>query len=233
MNAFPVAWDAVGLSVKLGLTVTLILTVLGLPLAWWLAYGAGGTNRLRLAIEKLVAFPLVLPSVVFGFFFLLFFSPDGFPGNLLTAAGLGEWAWTFRGVAFAGVLYAAPFAIQPFTEAFRSVPGGLLEISRTYGWSPLKIFCSVVFPMFWRSFVAGMLLCFLHVLGALGLVLIVGGSLSGVTQTASVWIAESWVRDPAGALSTASVLLLFVFTLFTVGNRLQSSERSSPWPRIS
>ena len=160
----PALWEALGLTLRLATTTTLVLAVIGLPLAHWL-----NRTRWRIApaIETLVALPVVLPPTVIGFYLLVAFSPQHPPGSWwreLTGAPL---SFSFTGLVIASVFYSLPFAVQPFQAALRGVSPELLEAGRALGASPLRVFLRLHAPLAWRGIAAGLTLGFAHTLGEL------------------------------------------------------------------
>ena len=176
-------WQALGLTVKLAATTTLILGIVGLPLARWL-----NTSRRRITpyIETLVALPIVLPPTVIGFYLLTAFSPQHPPGSWWQSATGTPLAFTFTGLVIASVFYSLPFAVQPFQAALRGVPVEMLDAAATLGTPPQRVFWKVHVPMAWRGVLAGLTLAFAHTLGEFGVVLMIGGSIPGVTKVASI-----------------------------------------------
>ncbi len=215
----PPLWQALWLTLRLATITTLVLGVCGLPLAHWL-----NSTRWRLApfIETLVALPIVLPPTVIGFYLLVAFSPQHPPGSWwreLTGAPL---AFSFTGLVIASVFYSLPFAVQPFQAALRGVPAELLEAGRTLGASPTRVFLKLHIPLAWRGIAAGLTLGFAHTLGEFGVVLMIGGSIPGVTRVASIALYDE-VQALAypQAHAFAATLLVLSFALLLVVTLLQ------------
>jgi molybdate transport system permease protein len=200
-------WQAFQLTVELALVVSAILFVIGLPIAYWIAFSH---RRWKFFVEAIVALPIVLPPTVLGFYVLVALgsqSPLGRWWQSLTGHTL---AFTFTGLVIGSVLYSLPFAVQPFAAAFSSVDSKLLAASATLGASPLRTFRSVVLPLSVSGLVTGIALTFAHTMGEFGVVLMVGGNIPGVTRTVSIDIYDQVeAANYASANSTALLLLLF------------------------
>ena len=202
-------WQAVGLSVRLAAVVCAILLVIGLPIAYWLAFTSW---RGKFLIESIVALPLVLPPSVLGFYVLVAIgsrSSIGRAWERLTGHGL---AFTFEGLVIASLLYSLPFAVQPMAAAFRQIDGSLIEAASTLGSSRWRTALRVVLPLSVPGIVAGVVLSFAHTVGEFGVVLMVGGNLPGITRTASIAVYDEVQSLQYGAANeTALVLLVFSF----------------------
>ena len=215
----PALWEALGLTLRLATITTLVLAVIGLPLAQWL-----NRTRWRLApaIETLVALPVVLPPTVIGFYLLVAFSPQHPPGSWwreLTGAPL---SFSFTGLVIASVIYSLPFAVQPFQAALRGVSPELLEAGRALGASPWRVFLRLHVPLAWRGIAAGLTLGFAHTLGEFGVVLMIGGSVPGVTRVASIALYdEVQALNYPQAHAFAATLLVISFVLLLVVTLLQ------------
>lgn len=215
----PPLWESLGLTLRLAAITTLVLGALGLPLAHWL-----NTTRSRLApaIETLVALPIVLPPTVIGFYLLIAFSPAYPPGSWWHDATGASLAFSFTGLVIASVFYSLPFAVQPFQAALRGVPADLLDAGRALGANPLRVFTRLHVPLAWRGIVAGLTLGFAHTLGEFGVVLMIGGSIPGVTKVASIALYDE-VQALAypTAHAFAATLLGLSFALLLVVTLLQ------------
>lgn len=220
-------WEAVWLSVRLAAATTAVLLVVGMPLAWWLARS---TRRWRPLVEAVVALPLVLPPTVLGFYLLVAMGPTGPLGVLWAGATGDRLAFTFEGLLLASVVYSLPFAVQPFAIAFAAVDRSLLEASWTLGRSGLATFVRVVVPLSAGGILTGLVLTFAHTLGEFGVVLMVGGGISGETRTVSIAIYDRvQALDYAGAAATALPLLLVSFAVLAVTYGLRGMA-VVPWP---
>lgn len=203
--------QALWLTIQLAVIVTLILLLLGTPMAWWLARSR---SRLRIPLGALVALPLVLPPSVLGFYALLAMGPNGPLGLLTQWLGLAPLAFSFTGLVVASVVYSLPFMVQPLTNTFEALGERPLEVAATLRASPLNTFFSVVVPMSWPGFISASVLTFAHTLGEFGVVLMIGGSIPGVTRVASVQIySHVEAFDYAHAHRLAFILLLFAFAV--------------------
>jgi len=179
--------SAIYLTFKLASLTTLILLVISPPLAWWLARSK---HLFRPFVESLVALPLVLPPTVLGFYLLLSFSPDSYLGAFwiqLTGSGL---AFSFSGLLIASIIYSLPFVVQPLQSAFVNLDKNYLEVAATLGFSPIKTFYKVVFPMTLPSFIIAGALGFAHTIGEFGVVLMIGGNIPGETQVLSITLFD-------------------------------------------
>jgi molybdate transport system permease protein len=207
----PDDWQALLLTAKLAGVVTLLLYLVGTPLAWWLARSR---SRLRGPIAAVVALPLVLPPTVLGFYLLLAMGPDGPVGAVTQALGLGLLPFTFWGLVVASVFYSLPFMVQPLQAAFEAVGRRPLEAAATLRASPVDAFFSIVVPLARPGFLTGGVLAFAHTVGEFGVVLMLGGNLAGETRVASVQIYDHVeALDYAGAHRLAAVLLAFSFVV--------------------
>ena len=193
------------ITLRLAVVTTLVLLVVGTPLAWWLARTRW---QFRYLVEALVALPLVLPPTVLGFYLLIALGPNGPIGGLTQSIGLGTLAFTFTGLVIGSVFYSLPFVVQPLQEAFRAVGDGPLEAASTLRASPLDRFFSVALPMTRRGFLTAAVLGFAHTLGEFGVVLMIGGNIPGETQVMSIAIYEHVETLDYGQAHTLSLLLL-------------------------
>jgi len=199
------------LSLKLASVVAMLLLVLGVPAAYWLAFSRW---RGKFLVESVVALPLVLPPTVLGFYVLVAMGPRGPLGKLWSAFFGHGLAFTFAGLVLASVLYSLPFAVQPLTAAFESVDRKLLDASAVLGAGKLRTFWRVILPLSIPGLVTAVVLSFAHTMGEFGVVLMVGGNLAGVTRTASIAVYDDvQALDYAAANQTALVLLLISFAV--------------------
>ncbi len=207
-------WQAVGLSVRLAATTTVVLVIVGMPLAYWLARSQ---RPWRPLVEAVVALPLVLPPTVLGFYLLVAMGPNGPLGALWIGATGNRLAFSFEGLLLASVLYSLPFTVQPLSVAFAAVDRSLLEVSWTLGRSGLATFLRVVIPLSVGGILTGMVLTFAHTLGEFGVVLMVGGNVPGETRTVSIAIYDRvQALDYSGAAATALPLLLVSFAVLAL-----------------
>ncbi len=212
-------WEAILLSLRLSACTTLILLVLGLPLAWWLA---NTRWRGRFLVEALVALPIVLPPTVLGFYVLMAIGPSSPIGQFYTSLFGTRLPFSFQGLLLASVLYSLPFAVQPFLSAITTVDRRMIEASWCLGEGTLLTFLRVVLPLAWPGVLTGIVLSFAHTMGEFGVVLMVGGSIPGVTRTISVSIYDQvQALDYAAAHRTALVMLVFSFFVLALTYGLQ------------
>ncbi len=206
------AWlAATWVTLKLAGLTTLILLLLGMPLAWWLARTR---SSWRIPIGAVVALPMVLPPTVLGFYLLIGLAPQGPIGQLTDALGLGTLAFTFNGLLLASVLYSLPFVVHPLQAGFAAIPATALEAAATLRASPLDRFVSVTLPLARPSLVTASLLGFAHTVGEFGVVLMVGGNIEGETRVLSVLLYDQVeALAYADAHKLAAGLLLFSFGL--------------------
>ncbi|ADW22153.1 MULTISPECIES: molybdate ABC transporter permease subunit [Thermus] len=179
----PSFWIALRLSLEVALLASFVLLLVGVPLAWLLAFRRFPGKSI---LEAIFLLPLVLPPTVLGFYVLLFLGPEG-PWVRIT--GL-SWAFRFEGLVFASVLFSLPFALTAYREAFLALDRNLLDVARTLGSPWWKVWSKVVFPLVWPGLLSGTLLAFAHTLGEFGVVLMVGGSIPGKTQMVSIYIYD-------------------------------------------
>jgi molybdate transport system permease protein len=216
-----VDWTALWLSVRLAASTTLVLLVIGVPLAYWIVFSP---RRWKFLVEAIVALPLVLPPTVLGFYVLIAIGPLSPIGRAyLRIVGHGL-PFTFEGLLIASVLYSLPFAVQPFSAEFAAVDRRLLEASWSLGVSRMATFRRVMIPLSMRGLVTGIVLSFAHTLGEFGVVLMVGGNLPGVTRTVSISIYDAVQSlDYAAASRTSLLLLVLSFAILTSTYALQRS----------
>ncbi len=222
--------EALLLSIRLALCVSAILFVVGVPLAYWLAYSRW---RWKFLLEAGVALPLVLPPTVLGFYMLLAMGPRGPLGRLWHAAFGHGLAFTFAGLVIASVLYSFPFAVQPLIASFETVDRKLLDASAVLGAGRMRTFRRVILPLSVPGIITALVLSFAHTLGEFGVVLMVGGNLAGVTRTVSIDIYDSVQSlDYASANRTALLLLVISFAVLSAVygiNRRAVRRAWLPW----
>ena len=201
--------QAIGLRLQVAALTTVILLLLGTPLAWWLARTR---SWLKKPLGALVALPIVLPPTVLGFYLLVFMGPQGTVGQWTQALGLGLLPFTFAGLVVASVFYSLPFMVQPIQNAFETMGTRPLEVAASLRASPLDAFFSVVVPLCKPGFVTGAIMCFAHTVGEFGVVLMVGGNIPGVTRVVSVQIYDHVeAMEYSDAHRLAAVMLGFSF----------------------
>ncbi|HSW08559.1 molybdate ABC transporter permease subunit [Aquabacterium sp.] len=180
-------WIAIRLTAELAATTTVLLLLLGSPLAWWLARTR---SRLKPVWSAVVAMPIVLPPTVLGFYLLLLMGPQGPVGQFTQWLGLGRLPFSFAGLVVASVLYSMPFVVQPLQQAFEAIPERTLEAAATLRASPWDRFFSVALPLARPGFITASVLGFAHTVGEFGVVLMIGGNIPGSTRVLSVAIYD-------------------------------------------
>ncbi|EAS49614.1 permease protein, ABC-type molybdate transporter [Aurantimonas manganoxydans SI85-9A1] len=207
-------WTPILLTIRLAAATTLILLILGTPLAWWLARS---TARWKEIVGTLVALPLVLPPTVLGFYLLIALGPEGLGGLL----GLRTLAFSFEGLVIGSVIYSMPFVVQPIRNAFEAIGDRPLEVAATLRASPLDRFRTIALPLALPGFLTGAVLGFAHTVGEFGVVLMIGGSIPGETKVLSVAIYDyvetlHWAEAHvlAGGMLVFSFLVILAMTLF-------------------
>lgn len=200
---------AIWLTVELAALVTVLLLLIGSPIAWWLARTP---SRWKRPLSAVVALPLILPPTVLGFYLLVAMGPHGPIGALTQSIGVGLLPFTFSGLVVASVIYSLPFMIQPLQNAFEAIGERPLEVAATLRAGPLDRFFSIAAPLARRGFIAGAILTFAHTVGEFGVVLMIGGNIPGRTRVASVLIydhVEAFEYTQAHWLS--GLLVVFAF----------------------
>lgn len=213
----------VWLTLYLAALTTLILLLLGTPLAWWLARTRSVAKPV---VEALTALPLVLPPTVLGFYLLIMLSPTSPIGSFWVELTGTTLTFSFTGLVVASVLYSLPFTVQPLQSAFSSLGPGPVEAAQSLGAGPLDAFLSVVAPLSGRGFLTAAVLTFAHTLGEFGVVLMVGGNIPGETRVVSIAIYEhvETLRYGEAHVLAAGLLLFSFLVLLTV----YSVNRRSP-----
>ena len=216
-------WQAITLSLRLAATVTILLLLLGTPLAWWLH---SSRSWLRGPVAAIVALPLVLPPTVLGFYLLIAMGPQGWLGQVTESLGLGLLPFTFWGLVIGSMCYSLPFVVQPIFSAMQAIGNRPLEVAATLGAGPLDRFFTVVLPLCKPGLVSAAVLGFAHTLGEFGVVLMIGGNIPGQTRVVSVQIYDHvealqytqahWL---AGSLLVFSFVLLLVLYYFQYRNK--------------
>lgn len=207
-------WNAVGLTLRLAALTCLLLCVIALPIAYWIAFSRW---RWKFLVQSLVALPLVLPPTVLGFYILVGMGPNNFLGRLYISIFGHPLAFTFSGLVVASVLYSLPFAVQPMEAAFSVVDPQLIAASSILGASRLQTFLRIILPLSSGGILTGAILSFAHTIGEFGVVLMVGGNIPGVTQTISIAIYDDVQSfNQASANQTALMLLIFSFVVLSV-----------------
>lgn len=207
-------WQTLRLTLELALTVSLILLLLGLPIAYWIAFSR---SRWKFLVEAMVALPIVLPPTVLGFYVLVALGPRSPLGRWWMSLTGHTLAFTFSGLVIGSILYSLPFAVQPFAASFSAVDRKLIAASATLGASSLRTFLRIIAPLSISGLVTGTVLAFAHTMGEFGVVLMVGGNIPGITRTVSIDIYDRvQSSDYAGANQTALILLIACFALLAL-----------------
>ena len=222
-------WSAVRLTAALAFTATVLLLIVGTPLAWWLARTR---SRLKPLWSALVAMPLVLPPTVLGFYLLLLMGPQGAVGQLTQSLGLGRLPFTFAGLVIASVLYSMPFVVQPLQQAFEAIAQSTLEAAATLRAGPWDRFFSVALPLARPGLLSASVLGFAHTVGEFGVVLMIGGNIPGSTRVLSVAIydhveASEFADAHRLAAGMVTFALLVLVALYVV-NRPRSESAGVP-----
>ncbi|MDB6052306.1 MAG: molybdenum transporter permease subunit [Pseudomonas sp.] len=210
---------AIWLTLQLASITTLILLLIGTPIALWLAHTR---SWLKGPVGAVVALPLVLPPTVIGFYLLLAMGPNGFFGHFTQSIGLGTLTFSFPGLVIGSVIYSMPFVVQPLQNAFSAIGTRPLEVAATLRANPWDTFFSVVLPLARPGFITGAILGFAHTVGEFGVVLMIGGNIPGKTRVVSVQIydhVESMEYLQAHWLSGAMLVFSFLvlLALYTSG----------------
>ncbi len=214
---------ALRVTLKLAAFTTVILLLLGTPLAWWLARSRW---RFKFLLEAVVALPLVLPPTVLGFYLLIALGPHGPIGGLLQSLGGRPLAFSFTGLVVGSVFYSLPFVVQPLQNAFENLGRRPLEVAATLRASPLDRFLTVALPLARPGFLTAAVLGFAHTVGEFGVVLMIGGNIPGETQVLSIAIydhVEALEYGQAHWLSGGLLLLSFalLMVVYAVNRRFR------------
>ncbi|SDH89332.1 molybdate ABC transporter permease subunit [Roseospirillum parvum] len=219
--------DAIWLTVWLAFLTTVVLLLVGTPVAWWLARSPA---RWKEAVAAVVALPLVLPPTVLGFYLLLVLGPNGPGGWLAGLMGGRSLAFTFEGLVIGSVFYSLPFVVQPIRAAFEAFGERPLEVAATLRAGPWDRFVSVALPLARPGLLTGAVLGFAHTMGEFGVVLMIGGNIPGETRVLSVAIfdyVETLQWDKAHLLAGGMLVFAFVVILamMTLEKRLRRHDR--------
>ncbi len=203
------SWEALWLSIKLASVTALLLLIIGIPLAYWLAFSKW---KWKFLVEALVALPIVLPPTVLGFYLLIALGSQSPVGRIYQRIFDSTLIFTFKGLVIASILYSLPFAVQPLSMAFSGVNTRLIQISSLLGASPLKTFMKIILPLSLNGVLMAFVLSFAHTIGEFGLVLMVGGNIPGATRTISIDLYDQvQAMNDQAASETALFLLMLSF----------------------
>jgi molybdate transport system permease protein len=205
---------AVWLTLRLAAVSTVVLLVIGTPIAWWLSRTR---SWLKGPVGALVALPIVLPPTVLGFYLLVLMGPAGPVGQLTQALGLGVLPFTFAGLVVGSVIYSLPFVVQPLQAAFEGIGERPMEAAATLRAGPWDRFFSVAMPLARAGFLGAAVLAFAHTLGEFGVVLMIGGNIPGATKVLSVALYDHVeAMDYASAHVLAAGMLVFSFLVLLI-----------------
>jgi molybdate transport system permease protein len=217
MTDFEHLWSPIRLTLELATLTTILLLVIGTPIAWWLARSRAPWKE---AVATVVALPLVLPPTVLGFYLLLLLGPNGLGGIIGSPFGLRSLAFTFEGLVIGSVFYSMPFVVQPIRNAFEAFGDRPLEVAATLRASDWDAFWSVAVPLARPGFLTGAVLGFAHTVGEFGVVLMIGGNIPGETKVLSIAIYDyvetlQWTQAHilAGGMLVFSFAVILAVTL--------------------
>ncbi|WP_043316330.1 molybdate ABC transporter permease subunit [Microbulbifer sp. HZ11] len=218
---------AIWLTLKLAGTVTLLLLILGTPLAYWLA---NTQSRWKGPVSAVVTLPLVLPPTVLGFYLLIFMGPAGPMGKLTESLGLGTLPFTFAGLVFASLLYSMPFVVQPIQNAIEAQGRRHAEVAATLRAGPWDRFWHITLPLAKPGIVTATVLGFAHTVGEFGVILMIGGNIPGETRVVSVQIYDHVeALEYARAHWLSAAMLVFSFTVLLALYTLQRRHAALRW----
>jgi len=229
MLDFAELWSPIRLTLELATVTTLVLLIIGTPIAWWLARSK---SRWKEAVAAVVALPLVLPPTVLGFYLLILLGPEGPGGWIAGLFGGRTLAFTFEGLVIGSVLYSMPFVVQPIRNAFEAFGERPLEVAATLRASPWDRFWSVALPLARPGLLTGAVLGFAHTVGEFGVILMIGGNIPGETRVLSIAVYDyvetlQWTKAHilAGGLLAFSFLVILTMMLLDrrLGRRLGQS----------
>lgn len=204
--------DAILLTLKLATVTTIVLLLLGIPLAWWLSRSNSWWSEV---VATLVALPLVLPPTVLGFYLLILLSPASAPGQMIESLIGFRLPFTFAGLVVGSVVYSMPFVVQPIRNAFDAMGKRPMEVASTLRASPLNAFFSVAVPLASSGILTGTVLGFAHTVGEFGVVLMIGGNIPGETQVLSIAIYD-YVETMNWGMAHRLSLMMLVFSFLVI-----------------
>ena len=221
-NAASELWGPIRLTLELATVTTIMLLLIGTPIAWWLARSKAPWKE---AVAALVAMPLVLPPTVLGFYLLLALGPNGPGGWIAGLSGARTLAFTFTGLVLGSVLYSLPFVVQPIRTAFEAMGDRPLEVAATLRASPWDAFWSVAVPLARPGFLTACVLGFAHTVGEFGVVLMIGGNIPGQTKVLSVAMydlveTQRWTEAHLLAGGMVAFSFLVILTMFVLEKRI-------------
>tara|TARA_R110002096_G_scaffold435548_1_gene661489 strand:+ start:160747 stop:161430 length:684 start_codon:yes stop_codon:yes gene_type:complete len=213
MPEYSELWPPIRLTLELAGLTTILLLIIGTPIAWWLSRT---TSKWKDVIAAIVTLPLVLPPTVIGFYLLIALGPQGPGGWVASLFGGRSLAFTFEGLVIGSVIYSLPFMVQPIRNSFEAMGKRPLEVAATLGASPWNAFWSVAVPLARPGFLTGAILGFTHTIGEFGVVLMIGGNIMGETKVLSIAIydyVETLQWNPAHILSAGMLIFSFAIIL--------------------
>ena len=221
----PTFTQTLWLTLKLAVSTTVILMMIGLPFAYWMAYTK---VRIKPLVEALVSMPMVLPPSVIGYYMLVIYSPRNWFGEWLGQVFNVRLAFSFEGVLIASVIFSLPFMIQPLHNGLRSLPDSLREASYTLGKSKGTTFLRVLLPNIKPSIITAVALTFAHSIGEFGIVLMVGGNMPGETRVASIAIYDE-VQALNFEAANRYALILFLISLILLTTIYSINKKYDTW----
>jgi molybdate transport system permease protein len=222
MNLSSDIWQPIRLTLELAALTTVVLLIVGTPIAWWLARSRRWWKEI---IAALVAIPLVLPPTVLGFYLLIALGPNGAGGVLAPLWGARTLAFTFPGLVIGSVLFSMPFVVQPIRNAFEAMGEKPMEAAATLRASPWRAFWTVAVPLASPGFLTGAILGFAHTVGEFGVVLMIGGNIPGKTQVLSVAIYDyvenaQWTEASVLALGMVAFAFCVILTMMLIEKKM-------------
>jgi molybdate transport system permease protein len=211
-RTFSMDLTPIWLTLKLAAITTLLLLLIGLPVAWWLSRGR---SFFKIVLEAIITIPLVLPPSVLGFYLLLAFSPQHGVGKWLQDVFNVQFVFSFKGLVLASIIYSMPFMMGPIKSALQQLPVSLSQASYSLGKTKWQTFINVLLPNIKPSLLTAIVLTFAHTLGEFGVVLMIGGNIPGVTRVASIAVYDS-VEQMDYHTANVYSLILFVITFVLV-----------------
>ena len=222
-------WLALWLTIKLAALSTLLLVLIGIPLAAWRVQKQ---TRCRQVVDAVLAMPLVLPPTVLGFYLLVLFAPNTWLGQSWMALTGQQLAFSFSGLVLGSVIYSMPFVVQPLTVAFREIPPSLLQAAASLGANRWQRLRWVTLPLLRRGLLVASTLGFANTLGEFGVVLMLGGSIPGETQVVSIALFQHVEALRYGQAHLLAAWLLGIsFTLLLLVYGLGDPRRAAPMGR--
>ena len=222
MLDFAELWSPIRLTLELATVTTLVLLIIGTPIAWWLARSK---SRWKEAVAAVVALPLVLPPTVLGFYLLILLGPEGPGGWIAGLFGGRTLAFTFEGLVIGSVFYSMPFVVQPIRNAFEAFGERPLEVAATLRASPWDRFWSVALPLARPGLLTGAVLGFAHTVGEFGVILMIGGNIPGETRVLSIAVYDyvetlQWTKAHILAGGLLAFSFLVILTMMLLDRRL-------------